>query len=427
MRKALSILLVFLMPMGGYAQLTLDRCMELAREHYPEIAQYGLISATEQYNVKSASNNWIPQITLSGQASWQSAVASFPDQLKNMLAANGLDLPGIAKDQYRIALDINQTIWDGGQSKAQKRIAQADAAQQRLSSDVSIYSLQDRICNLFFGILLLDENYQSQMGHKELIEANLSRLQSMREQGLALQSDLDLLQVELLTLGQQIDQNRSSRESYVAVLSLFTGQDITGMTLVKPEQRFVQNGTNNRPELQLIDARIEGMNARKALLDAQVMPRVNLFAQGFYGNPGLDMFKSMSSREWTWNAMLGVRVQWNVSALITRKHDLLNLDNSRGMLSAQRETFTFNSNITDTQMNGDIGRMQKALESDDEIVELRARIRRTAESELENGTINTASLLQRMTQESDARTARSIHEIELLKAQYEMKILKNQQ
>jgi hypothetical protein len=199
------------------------------------------------------------------------------------------------------------------------------------------------------------------------------------------------------------------------------------MTLVKPEQTFVQNGTNNRPELQLIDARIEGMNARKALLDAQVMPRVNLFAQGFYGNPGLDMFKSMSSREWTWNATLGVRVQWNVSALITHKRDLLNLDNSRGMLSAQRETFTFNSNITDTQMNGDIGRMQKALESDDEIVELRARIRRTAESELENGTINTASLLQRMTQESDARTARSIHEIELLKAQYEMKILKNQQ
>ena len=426
MKRLLIITAVLLLPLSVHAQLTLEDCIVKANAHYPEVAQYDLIDASEQYNLEAASRGWIPQITLSGQATWQNAVARFPDQLKTMLEAQGMDIPGIAQDQYKVAVDVSQTIWDGGMSSAKKKVAAADAAEQRLSSDVSIYALQERISSLFFGILLLDQNYEALLSRKDLLNANLSRLEALRREGAALESDLDLIRVELLALGQQMEQNRSSRDNYAAMLSVFIGEDVGDSFLVKPQRVFVPTGLNNRPELQLLDAKIAGIDARKALLDASVVPRINFFAQGYYGNPGLDMFRAMTSRDWSWNAYLGVRMQWNVNALFNRKADLRQLETSRGMLTAQRETFTFNAGIRTTQQAGEIRRIQSALQSDEEIVRLRGRIRQTAESQREKGVIDTATLLQRITEESLAVTARNAHEIELLKAIYDLKFQVNQ-
>jgi outer membrane protein TolC len=426
MKRMLIMTAGLLLSLTAYAQLTLEDCISKAKAHYPEIAQYDLVDASEQYNLEAASRGWIPQITLSGQATWQSAVTSFPDQLKRMLEAQGMDFPGIAKDQYKVAVDVSQTIWDGGVSAAQKKMAAAEASEQRLSSDVSIYALQDRISSLFFGILLLDQNYEALLARKALLEANMSRLEALRREGAALESDLDLLRVEQLSLGQQLEQNRSSRDNYAAMLSIFMGEEVGNRYLIKPQQVIVPAGINNRPELQLLDAKIAGVEAKKALLDASVTPKINFFAQGYYGNPGLNMFQAMTSRDWTWNAYLGVRIQWNVNALFNRKSDLRQLETTRGMLTVQRETFSFNSSLQTTQQAGEIQRILLALQSDEEIVRLRGRIRQTAESQREKGVIDTATLLQRITEESLAVTARNAHEIELLKAMYDLKFQVNQ-
>jgi outer membrane protein TolC len=426
MKRMLIITAGFLLSLTAYAQLTIEECISKAKAHYPEVAQYDLVDASEQYNLEAASRGWIPQITLSAQATWQSSVARFPDQLKGMLEAQGMEIPGIAQDQYKVAIDVNQTIWDGGVSVARKKVAAAEAAGQRLSSDVSIYALQDRISNLFFGILLLDQNYEALLTRKALLEANLSRLEALRREGAALESDLDLLRVEQISLGQQLEQNRSSRDNFAAILSIFMGEDVGGRYLVKPQQLIVPTNVNNRPELQLLDAKIAGIDARKALLNASITPKINFFAQGYYGNPGLDMFQAMTSRGWTWNAYLGIRMQWNVSALFTRKADLRHLETTRGILTAQRETFSFNSLIQTTQQDGEIQRKRSALQRDEEIVRLRGRIRETAESQRNNGVIDTATLLQRITEESLSITNRNAHEIELLKAIYDLKFQVNQ-
>ncbi len=425
MKKLLTFLLL-LVPFVANAQLTLEQCQLRAREHYPEVAQYDLITQSEQYNVSNASRSWIPQIVFSGQAAWQSAVASFPDKLKEMLERQGLDMPGIPQDQYKIALDVNQAIWDGGTSRAHRKLARAEAAEQRLGSDVSIYSLEERINSIFFGILLLDENYATAQSRQELLNANYARLESMHRNGVALQSDLDLIKVEQLTLEQQIAQNRASRANFVIMLEMFMGENLGDRKLVKPQEVTVSLLQNNRPEIGLIDAKIAGIDARQGLLNTSVTPKFYFFAQGFYGNPGLDMFKSMTSREWSWNAILGVRMQWNISALFTRGTDLKRLENARSALNVQRDIFTFNSSLQTSRQTGEIARMRKALEGDDQIVALRTNIRCTAESQREKGVIDTATLLQRISDEAVARNTRSIHEIELLKTICELKHTVNQ-
>lgn len=154
---------------------SLDECRRLAQEHYPEIRQYDLISQTEQYNLSNAARAWIPQVVLSGQASWQSATPTYPEAFDALLAANGIEMAGIRKDQYKVAVDISQHIWDGGQSKANRTIAEAEAKEQRNRIDVNLYDLLSRVGNLYFGILLLDERVAQTEALIGLLENNLLR------------------------------------------------------------------------------------------------------------------------------------------------------------------------------------------------------------------------------------------------------------
>jgi outer membrane protein TolC len=195
-----------------------------------------------------------------------------------MLEVQGLNMPGIPQDQYKIALDVNQAIWDGGTSRANRKLARAEAAEQRLSSDVSIYSLEERINSIFFGILLLDENYATAQSRQELLNANYAKLESMHRNGVALQSDLDLIKVEQLTLEQQIAQNRASRANFVTMLEMFIGETFGDRKLVKPQDVIVSALQNNRPEIGLIDAKIAGIDAKQGLLNTSLTPKLYFFA-----------------------------------------------------------------------------------------------------------------------------------------------------
>lgn len=404
----------------AHAQLTLEECQQKAREHYPEVAQYDLIAQSEDYNIETASRSWIPQVTLSGQATWQNAVATFPEKFSEMIAAmGGAEMKGMAKDQYRVALDVNQVIWDGGASRQSKELAKAEAAEQRLSSDINIYALEERVNSLFFGMLLLDENFKTAEASLQLLEANLDKLKSMYKNGAVLKSDVDLVQVEMISLEQNMEQNRASREYFRKMMELFIGEEVKD--LVKPDEAIVPMIGNNRPELRLMDAKIASLDAQEGLLKTTLAPKFSVFAQSFYGNPGLDMFKAMQSRDWTWNAVLGLRMQWNVSSFFTYGSDKKKLENGRNMLAVQKQVFEFNSQLQTVQQNGEIARMHKSLDSDRQIVELRAEIRETAESQFDHGTIDTATLLKRIAEETSAINNLNIHEIELLKTEYELR------
>lgn len=126
-RLAFTLLSIFIV-ISVNAQ-TLEECRRLAREHYPEIKQYNLISLTEQYNLSNAARGWIPQILIAGQATYQNATTAYPDAFKALLQANGIDAEGLQKEQYRVAVDISQNIWDGGESKVKRAIASAEAAE----------------------------------------------------------------------------------------------------------------------------------------------------------------------------------------------------------------------------------------------------------------------------------------------------------
>ena len=188
------------------AQLTLDSCRLLARNHYPEIRRYDLVRQTEEYTLSNARREWLPQLSLSAQATWQTAVPAFPDALTGMLTQYGVGMPGMNKDQYKVQLEVTQTIWDGGKSAADKRIAEAEAAEQRQATDVDLYALEGRVDDLYFGILLLDERVAQTKLTLGLLRSNLDKVRSLQRNGAAMQSDADAVEAELLTVEQQLAQ-----------------------------------------------------------------------------------------------------------------------------------------------------------------------------------------------------------------------------
>lgn len=402
---------------------TLDECRRLAREHYPEIRQYNLVAKTEQFNLSNAAKAWIPQFAISGQATYQSVTPTLPEAFETLMKMQDgdVEMTEINKDQYKIAIDISQTIWDGGYSKANRAIARAEAAEQRSRVDVSLYDLQARVDGLYFGILLLDERVEQTKTMIEVLESNLGRMRTYLKNGVALQSDVDMIEAELLTAQQQLSLVESSLASYRRMLEIFIGQPLKSDKLERPVEKVINSYTSSRPEFALLDAQENRLTAQKMAINSSVRPRLGLFAQGYYGYPGMDIFESMTSPDLTFNAIVGVRLSWDLSAFYTRNNNLKKIDIAQQQLAVQRDVLQFNTQMLTTQEDGEITRLRKAIENDARIVELRRSVRIAAESKLKNGVIDATDLLRKINDETTAILNCNIHEIEQLQAIYRLK------
>lgn len=412
-------LLGVLIGVPSWAQ-TLEECQQLACDHYPEIRQYDLIRQSEQYDLSNAARSWLPQVSFSAQATWQNRVPEFPSALSGMLDQAGVSLRGLDKDQYKVALEVNQTIWDGGQSQADRRVIEATADEHRQATEVDLYAVKGRVNDLYFGILLLEERLGQTDLTIALLQSNLDKVRSLVTNGVAMQTDADAVEAELLSVQQQRVQIEASQESYRRMLELFIGQRLAER-LERPELVETVSGESARPELAWIDAQQERLAAQELSVKSATRPRFGVFAQGYYGYPGLDYFAGMVSTDWTWNALIGVKMSWNFGAYYTKKNRLSNLRVAKQQLDIQRDVFLFNTDLQVAEEQGNISRLRRALADDDRIVALRRSVREAAESKLRNGVIDTNDLLRKITDEASARSARSLREVELLKAIYELK------
>lgn len=348
-----------------------------------------------------------------------------PDALSDVLDQMGTDMKGLGKLQYKVGVDLNQTIWDGGTSKASRTIAERENAQQEAALDVELYAVRERVENLFFGILLVEEQIkQAELTHT-LLESNLAMLRSMKTNGTATQSDVDMVEAQFLTVQQQITQARSISDSNRRLLGIFTGTDMSDEKLTKPSSSMPSELISARPELALFDARIKNNDARLGSIKSSVMPRIGLFAQAYYGYPGYDYFKSMMNRDMSFNVLAGVKVSWNIGSFYTKKNSERKLRLANDGIVADREVFLFNTNLQTSSQTAHISELEDIMKEDSRIVELRANVRRSAESQLRNGVIDATALLTKITDENQARLTSSYHEIQLIQSIYQLKYILN--
>ena len=412
---------------AGAEEYTLDGIQQLARANYPAIRQFELIDKIADFSLANASSAWAPQISLSGQATYQSDVVSFPESMTDVFSMLGVDISGLHKDQYKLALNIEQILWDGGYTKSRKEAVLAEKEVSSKSLEVELCALVDKVNQLYFGILVLDEQLRLNDLTAGILEDNRKIIQSYIDNGLAKPSDLAKVDAELIANSQQRTRICSSRKAYIQVLSVMTGRELSEEdTFVRPEPvLYSDSPQSNRPELQLYDAMALSIEADRTAVKSMLMPRFSLFAQGLYGYPGLNMFEDMMEYRWRPNFYVGVRFQWNISAFYTKRNTERRLDASVRQVELQRETFLYGNRLEQVRLNADIEQMREILEDDDRLINIRTSIREASESQLQNGTLLISDLLKDINDEHRARIDKSIHELEYLKKLYEMKYTLN--
>lgn len=425
MNKRKIMLSLVMLPTAIMAQ-TLEECQQAAERNYPLIKQYGLIEKTTQLTVANIQKGWLPQVSASAQATYQSDVMSWPDQMKTMMTGMGTDMKGLTKDQYRVGIDVNQTLFDGGVISSQKAIARQQGKVQEAQTEVQLYNVRKRVNEMYFSLLMLDEQIVLNHDMQELLAGNERKLQAMVRRGTAAESDWQSVKAERLKVMQQATSLESQKRMLTMMLSTFCGieTNIIQKPLVKAENGELMS-ENHRPELRALDAQIGLLNAQEKALNAALMPKLGVFAQGYYGYPGLNMFEDMMSHKWSLNGIIGARLTWNIGALYTRKNDKAKLQLQRDLTESNREVFLFNNRMEQLQQSEEISRYKQLMNDDAEIISLRAAVRKAAESKLSHGIIDVNDLLREINQENAARVQQSIHEIEMLKEIYDNKITTN--
>ena len=419
------ILGLAMLPVMALGQ-TLEECQQAAERNYPLIRQYGLIEKTTELTVANIQKGWLPQISASAQATLQSDVTAFPDQMQKIYQTMGIDMQGLKKDQYRIGIDVQQTVFDGGAIKSQKEIARKQGDVQTAQNEVNMYHVRKRVNEMYFGLLLIDEQITLNKDLQELLAQNEKKLASMVKNGTAAESDYHNVKAERLNVAQQATSLQAQHQTLIRMLSAFCGIEVK--EAVKPVQSVavVQQQTGQRPELKAIDAQLRLADAQEKALDAALMPKLGVFAQGFYGYPGYNMFEDMMSRRFSWNGMVGARLSWNIGALYTRKNDKAKIQLQRETAETSRDVFLFNNNMEQIQQNENIERYKKLMADDEEIISLRSSIRKASESKLSHGIIDVNDLVKEINNENAARVGQSMHEIQMLKEIYDLKYTTNQ-
>ena len=397
--------------------LSIETCQEKAKANYPMIKQYGLIEQTAQYNISNANKGYLPQLSLTARGTYQSAVTSIPAVLGQKL---GVSLPSLAKDQYQAVLEASQVIWDGGVISSQKKMTNAGTEVEKQKLEVDLYALKDRVNQLFFGILLLNEQLRQNDILKNDLLTNYNRLDAYKQNGIANQSDLDAIHVEQLNAGQREVDLKNTRNTYCIMLSALTHIAIVETSeLIKPvvDTSITSDTINHRPELKLFEAQNKYYESQKSLLTSGNLPKLGAFVQGGYGQPGLNMFTIGFSPFY----IGGLRLSWNISGLYSQKNSINKLEISKRTVDIQKETFLFNNRLVTTQEQNEIEKLRSTLTNDDEIIRLRQNIKKSTSAKLENGTATTSDLIRDINAENQALQLKSLHDIQLLMTTYQLK------
>ena len=396
-------------------ELGLDQAYDLAIKNYPVSKQKNLVRQTADINIENLQKGFLPQVSVSAQATYQSDVTkidvSFP----------GFSFEPLSKDQYRFITDISQLIYDGGVTKQQKELQQLNALVEDQKIDIELYKLKERISQIYLSILYLDEQAKQIDLLKSDINAGIKRVEAQVQNGVAFKSGLNMLKAELLTTDQRAIEIRSSRKGLVEALELFLGQPLyENVQLQKPVlTSFSPVAEIRRPELRLYNGQTKLADQQDKLIDSKNLPRASLFAQGGYGRPGLNQLKNGFDFYYTG----GVRFNWSLGGLYTKKKEKELVEVNKQIVDIQKETFLLRTNTELKQQQSEIDKLQQLIGADKEIIRLRESVKETAKAQLENGVITATDYVREVNAEDQAKQMQITHQLQLLQAQINYQII----
>lgn len=424
MRKIVILIFALFFCLSSFSQITIEYCQTKAKANYPTFSNTSLLEKSSAYSLSNATRTYLPQINFVAKATYQSDVTRIDISLPPPLSADFIDFPQMSKEQYQAALELSQIIWDGGYTYNKRKEIKAELESQKANLEVELYTLRERIANLYFGILSIREQKALTLLMQKELERNVSQVKALNETGLANESDLDLLSVEKLNIEQRLVEIELLEKSYIRMLSLMMGENLSVETkFIEPTLKYSKlSSANFRPELQAMDSQIKLLDAKKKMINVGSMPQIAAFAQGGYGKPALNMF----NQDPDFFAIVGLRLNWNIGSFYTKSNNSHQIEINKQLLESNRNAFLFNTNLQVEGQLTEIERLEKLLKSDNQIIVLREKIKETSKYKMDNGVMSVSDYLKEVNATDLSKQNEILHRIQLLMSIYKQNNLTNQ-
>lgn len=411
--KKTVIILTFLTSIGcGSAQnvdpITLDRCYDMAVEYSTIGRQRAIQEQVTKSNIKGANSGYLPKAEINAQASYQSQVVELP------FSFPGLQFDGLAKDQYKATFDLQQVIYDGGYIARQKRLFTSNLNVENNKLDVSTLQLKSQIASIYLGILLLEENMKIVAVAKSDLQNNIDQLNNMVANGVAMKSNVDLLEAEQLKADQQLIELTSNRKSMIDMLSILVGQRIDQkQTFIMPHVEAINDeAESQRPEFRVFEAQNESLELQKRLVSSKNIPRAFLFGTAGNGRPGLNML----SNNFDWFYMVGAKLTVPLTNWTATKHEKQVIVLQQSLVDQQKEDFTRQNSIEITNQLGQIDKYKQLIATDSTIIAKRSDIRIAEQQRLLNGTATSIDYVTQLNAENQSMLNQKLHTVQLVEA-----------
>lgn len=403
------VLMLFLSPGILRAQLNLDSCQLKALRNYPLIQQFGLIEQSKELTLSNANKTWLPQfdINLIGGAIY--GMPSF--------APPGTESSSSWNKELITIGQVNQVIWDGGMTKASKGIIEANSEIERADMEVNLYQLRDRVNNLYFGVLLIDEQIKQLDLLKETLILNQKRIQNAIENGTAFKSDADELKVEIINIEQKKTELSYNRQAYVAVLSVMIGEEIPeDETFTRPVfSGSVEGLSINCPELIKFNQQRLLVESQAKLNKAMLIPKFGVMGFGVFLTPDVEFGTSTLNNIF----VAGLSLSWQLSPLYKNGNNKKLTEISLQRIQNQEETFLFNTKLELSRTDIELEKYRKLLKQDMEILDLKTSIKEAYTVKYDNGIATMSDVIQRINDENATKQTLITHEIQYLMKAYQ--------
>ena len=389
--------------------LRLYDCHRSAIENHPYFKQKELYSLSKELKSRNHSANWYPSLDLNGQYTWQNEVVEIPIPI---------DVPGFEKPlmphyNYKVSLDIRQTVYDGGITKSSKKLEESTWLVNQQQVEVSLNQLKERVNQLFFYILALQQQEKSIQLKLDELEERMVILESGVRNEIFLASDLDIMRAEILKVNQLLSEINITKSSVFQMLGNLTELEIReGAVLELPASDVAVTVEIPRPEQVLFDLQILRLDASMDLVSKQRYPKAYVFGSFAYGNPALNFFRD----EFRGFYILGAGLKWNIWDWSKTSRSKQDISIQQEIIRSRKAAFDKNLDIQLAEKLAEISKFQEAVRRDEEIVSLRAKISKSAASQLENGVITTTDYITELNAETEARIRLETHRIQLVQS-----------
>jgi len=388
-------------------EITLQYCQSKAIEVSPLQKNKLYYKSLSELSDQSSNAINLPQLELNGLATYQSDIFKIPFDIP------GIESPLIPKNQYKIGIDIYQNLYNGGRAKSLQVINASNDRINQQTVEISLYNVNEIINQLYFSVLLVQEQIKLLNSTSEDLKAQKDFVDSQIKSGTVLRGSSLVIQKEMLSLDQLVIELEIRKDTNKDLLGAWIEEDIKQVQLLLPSAVNSKTSGLNRPEIKMFDYKMEVFQSQVGLIDANRRPDIGLFGTVGIGYPNpYDWFNATNSPY----ALIGLKLSWNIVDYGKAKNDRESVQLQQQIILAEKENYLKNLNNSVSNLESEVRKYDQLIMKDIEIIDLQEKIVSQSASQLQNGTLTSSNYIIEVNKGLQAKLNKKIHEIKLVES-----------